>query len=232
MKHSSRPRIQPRLEVLEDRCTPSTMTDFLNAWEAISTVPPPSANPALLSLLNSPVTQALLGAAAAPNGDTHTVAFHISGSGYAPQGLPEFPGGSGPHTATGNATELGKYTGNGTFQLLSLDPTTLTGTFDGVFTFVAANGDQLAMNYGAVPGNPGQFALLPAGNGQFVAVFLAEFTPNSALSTGRFTHAIGGGFEMLAVSAPFSLASGVPGFSAPFAYSWAGEGSLVFSNGH
>lgn len=230
MKHSSRRRIQPRLEVLEDRCTPSTMSDFLNAWEAINTVPPPSANPAVLSLLNSPATQALLGAAAASHGDTHTAAFKISGSGYAPQGLPEFVGGTGPHTATGNATELGKYTGDGVFQLLSLDLATLTGTFEGIFTFVAANGDQLAMNYGAVPNNPGQVALLPAGNGQVYAVFVAEFTPNPALSTGRFADAIGGGFTMVATSAPFSLTA--TGFSTPFAYSWVGEGSLVFSNGN
>jgi hypothetical protein len=171
------------------------MTDFLNAWEAINTAPPPSANPALLSLLNS-TTQAV-------------------------------------HTATGNATELGKYSGNGAFTLLTLDPLTLTGTFDGVFTFMAANGDQLAMNYGAVPGNPGQFMLLPTGiDQQVVAVFVAEFTPNPALSTGRFADAIGGGFTMVATSAPFSLASNIPGFSAPFDYSWVGEGSLVFSNGH
>ncbi len=229
MKHSSRPRIQPRLEVLEDRCTPSTMSDFLHAWEAINTVPPPSANPALVSLLNSG-TQAVTDALAAANATTHTAAFKISGSGSAPGGLPEFAGGIGPHSATGNATELGKYTGNGLFQLLSLDLATLTGTFEGTFTFVAANGDQLAMNYGANPSNPGQLALLPAGNGQFYAVFVAEFTPNPALSTGRFADAIGGGFTMVATSSPFSLTS--TGYTTPFNYSWVGEGSLVFSNGN
>ncbi len=229
MKHSSRPRIQPRLEVLEDRCTPSTMSDFLHAWEAINTVPPPSANPALVSLLNS-ATQAVTDALAAANAATHTVAFKISGSGSAPAGLPEFAGGTGPHNATGNATELGKYTGNGTFQLLSLNQTLTGGTFEGVFTFVAANGDQLAMNYGADPSSPGQFALLPAGNGQVYAVFVAEFTPNPALSTGRFADAIGGGFTMVATSTPFSFTS--TGFTTPFDYSWVGEGSLVFSNGN
>jgi hypothetical protein len=137
----------------------------------------------------------------------------------------------GPHSATGNATELGKYSGNGVFQLLSIDPATLTGTFEGVFTFVAANGDQLAMNYGAVPNNPGQFVLLSTGQpGQFYAVFVAEFTPNPALSTGRFADAIGGGFTMVASSAPFSLTP--TGFSTPFVYCWVGEGSLVFSNGN
>jgi hypothetical protein len=232
MKHSSRPRIQPRLEVLEDRCTPSTMTDFLHAWEAINTAPPPNVGPALLSLLNS-ATQAAADAMAAANAATHTAAFKISGSGSAPRGLPEIPTNSGPHTATGNATELGKYTGSGRFTLLSIDMAQGTGTFQGVFTFVAANGDQLAMNYGADPSDPGHLAVLPAGNGQFYAVFVAEFTPNPALSTGRFADAIGGGFTMVAVSTPFSFDFiNPPFYTTPFDYSWAGEGSLVFSNGH
>jgi hypothetical protein len=208
------------------------MSDFVNAWEAINTAPPPNIGPALSSLLNS-ATQAAADAMAAVNAATHTAAFKISGSGCAPGGLPEIPGNTGPHTATGNATELGKYTGSGLFKLLTLNSTLTGGTFEGAFTFVAANGDQLAMNYGADPSSPGQFALLPTGQPyQVVAVFVAEFTPNPALSTGRFADAIGGGFTMVAVSEPFSLVFTPPFYSTPFAYSWAGEGSLVFSNGN
>jgi hypothetical protein len=66
-----------------------------------------------------------------------------------PRGIPVFPGGTAPHNATGTATYLGRYTGEGTFTLLTLDPATLTGTFTGSFVFVAANGDRLAFNYGA-----------------------------------------------------------------------------------
>lgn len=229
MKPQSRPRFQPRLEALEDRCTPSTMPNLPNAWDAAGLVPPPNVAPAVLGLLNSPPIRAIEAALTSFNADPRVVPFKITGSGYAPQGLPEVPGLTGPHTATGTATELGKYTGDGVFKLLSLDMATLTGTFEGTFTFVAANGDKLAMNYGAVPGNPGRLALFPVANGQFVAVFVAEFTPDAALSTGRFANVIGGGFEMLAVSSPFSLTPS--GYTTPFAYSWAGLGALEFSNG-
>jgi hypothetical protein len=232
MTRSSRPRFQPRLEALEDRCTPSTISDFLGAWEVANGIAPPNIAPAVFGLLNAANTQAMAAASAIQNAESRVVPFMISGGGYAPQGLPEFPGGTATHTATGNATELGKYTGNGLFQLLSLDLATLTGTFQGSFTFVAASGDQLAMNYGANPSNPGQFALMPAGNGQFSAVFVAEFSPDPAQSTGRFANVIGGGFTMVATSAPFSLTSGVPGYTTPFAYTWQGEGSLVFRNGN
>jgi hypothetical protein len=231
MNRLSRPRVQPRLEILADRCTPSTMSDFFHAWDAANAVSPPSVSPALGALFNPPSSPAVTAALAPQNPDTRVVPFKISGSGFAPQGLPEVPGTTGSHTATGTATELGKYTGNGLFQLLSIDLATLPGTFQGAFTFVAANGDQLAMNYGANPNNPGQIALIPMANGQFVAVFVAEFTPDAALSTGRFANVIGGGFTMVAVSEPFDLSSGMPGYTAPFAYSWAGEGSLVFSTG-
>jgi hypothetical protein len=208
------------------------MSDFLNAWEAANGIAQPNVAPAVLGLLNAANTQATAIASVIHNADSRVVPFMISGSGYAPQGLPEFPGGTATHTATGTATELGKYTGNGLFQLLSLDPATLTGTFEGSFTFVAANGDKLAMNYGANPSNPGAFALMPAGNGQFVAVFVAEFTPDPAQSTGRFANVIGGGFTMVATSESFALSSGVPGYTTPFAYTWQGAGSLVFATGN
>jgi hypothetical protein len=51
-------------------------------------------------------------------------------------------------------------------------------------------------------------------------------------STGRFANVIGGGFTMVATSEPFALSSGVPGYTTPFAYTWQGQGSLVFSNGN
>jgi hypothetical protein len=207
------------------------MSDFFHAWDAANAVSPPSVSPALGALFNPPSTPAVTAALAHQNPDTQVAPFKITGSGFAPQGLPEVPGTTGSHTATGNATELGKYTGNGLLKLLSIDLATLTGTFKGEFTFVAADGDKLAMNYGANPNNPGRLALIPVANGQFVAVFVAEFTPDPALSTGRFANVIGGGFTMVAVSEPFNLSSGVPGYTTPFAYSWVGEGSLVFSNG-
>jgi hypothetical protein len=60
--------------------------------------------------------------------------------------------------------------------------------------------------------------------------FDAIFTPDSANSTGRFADVVGGGFRMIA-NAPHISLGGAPGFTAPFDYTWSGEGSLEFSKG-
>jgi hypothetical protein len=169
----------------------------------------------------------------APQSDTQVVPFHVTGGGIAPQGVPLFPGGTAPHNATGTATHLGKYTGDeGNFQLLSIDPATGSGTFRGSFVFVAANGDRLAFDYGADPANPGKFQLMPAGNGKVVVVFVAVFTPVAALSTGRFASVTGGSFTMVATTEPFDPTPNAQGYTAPFAYTWQGDGSLVFRKGN
>lgn len=230
MKPSSHPRFQPRLEVLEDRCTPSTMPDSVNPWAAAGLSLPPNVAPAATGLLQSVGNQAVTAASTAFHGATRTVPFMVDGGGPAPQGVPEFPGGTAPHSATGWAAELGNYTGEGIFKLLSIDLSTLTGTFQGTFNFVAANGDILAMNYGAAPSNPGKLDLIPVGNNQYIAVFLAQFTPDPSQSTGRFADDVGGGFTMLAVSTPFSLTPS--GYTTPFNYTWTGEGALEFATGH
>jgi hypothetical protein len=156
----------------------------------------------------------------------------FTGGGTAPDGLPVFPGGTGPHNATGWASLVGNYTGNdGNFMLLSFDPATGTGTFTGSFVFVAANGDRLAMKYGADPNNPGTFTLVPAGDGKVQVVFVAEFTPDPANSTGRFKDVTGGGFTMVATTEPFVLVPNAQGYTVPFAYTWVGEGTLRVSNG-
>src|SRR5262249_46400184 len=158
--------------------------------------------------------------------------FKVTGGGTAPDGLPVFPGGTGSHNATGTGTFLGKYTGDeGLFELLSLDPATGTGTFRGSFVFVAANGDRLTFDYGADPAKPGRFTLAPTGDGKVVAVFVAEFTPVPEESTGRFAQVTGGSFIMVATSEPFDPTPNAQGFTAPFAYTWSGEGSLQFSKG-
>ena len=164
-------------------------------------------------------------------GQTHSVPFLVTGGGTAPDGLPVFPGGTAPHNATGWASLVGHYTGDGTFELLSFDPTTGTGTFTGSFVFVAANGDKLAMNYGADPNDPGTFTLVPAGNREVEAVFVAVFTPDPANSTGRFKDVTGGSFTMVATSAPFVPVPNAQGFTPPFAYTWVGEGTLDITKG-
>ena len=166
---------------------------------------------------------------AAKKTDTQVLPFKISGGGTVPLGLPVFAGGTAPHNATGTATHLGKYTGEGVFELLSIDFATFTGTFRGTFEFVAANGDRLAFNYGA--NNPGTFTLNPTATGEVVAVFVAEFTPDAAHSTGRFAKVTGGSFTMTATSEPFVPVPNAQGFTPPFAYTWVGDGTLEFAKG-
>jgi hypothetical protein len=166
-----------------------------------------------------------------PGGDTRTVPFKLTGGGPAPDGLPLVPGTTAPHSATGTATKLGKYTGSGTFQLgsLQISPTgQVSGTFQGNFVFVAANGDQLACNYGT--GNSGTFTgqLSPDGTAVNDVRFVALFTPDPAHSTGRFADVVGGGFTMIANAESVSLISSVPGYTAPFNYTWNGDGTLQF----
>jgi hypothetical protein len=166
---------------------------------------------------------------AAPDADSLVVPFKVSGGGTAPNGIPVFPGGTAPHNATGTATYLGKYTGEGTFTLLSFDPETLTGTFTGSFVFAAANGDRLAFDYGAT--TPGTFTVTPTGDGMGVVQFVADFTPDPAASTGRFANVTGGSFTMVATTEPFLLQPNAQGYTVPFAYTWAGDGWIEFAKG-
>ncbi len=160
--------------------------------------------------------------------DTLVVPFKITGGGNAPSGLPVIPGLTGPHNATGTATLLGNYTGQGVFTLDSIDLSTLSGTFHGTFTFVAANGDKLVMSYGTV--TPGTFTLTPPdANGNVVAQFVAVFTPVPEQSTGRFAHVIGGSFVMVATTAPFLLSVNAEGYTPAFTYTWQGQGTLEFA---
>ena len=164
---------------------------------------------------------------------TVTVTFKLTGGGPAPDGLPLFPGGTGEHTSTGTATHLGKHTGSGVFVLgsLNISPTgAVTGTFSGSYTFVAANGDLLVMTYGA--GFTGVLTGQLSADGTLVqnVVFDAVFTPDPVASTGRFAVA-NGGFRMIATADSISLVSSVPGFTAPFNYTWVGDGELVLKKG-
>src|SRR5262245_44415956 len=199
MKHRIAPRVQPSLEALEDRCTPSTISNLLNPRDATLVVPSSAVAAARPALVVAPDTPGSEGgpeaATAAEQADTRVVPFKVTGGGTAPLGLPVFPGGKAPHDATGTATHLGRYSGDeGKFELLTINLGTGTGTFRGSFVFVAANGDRLAMNYGADPANPGTFTLTPAGGGKVVATFVAEFTPALGQSTGRFAEVTGGSF--------------------------------------
>lgn len=156
--------------------------------------------------------------------------FRINGGGPAPFGLPLVPGETSTFSSSGNATGLGSFEGNGTFTLGSLDISPsgeVTGTFEGTFVFVAANGDQLAVTFG--DGFSGTFT------GQATAIgtvenieFDAFFAPDAANSTGRFSKVVGGGWRMIAKADSVSLAGTTLGFTAPFDYTWSGTGTLQY----
>lgn len=158
--------------------------------------------------------------------------FKITGGGLVPDGLSLIPGVPAYHNATGVATKLGAYSGEGWFTLLDFT-SPLTAEFSSApdFVFTAANGDELAMTYGVV-GNgakqPGEVTLYPVGDECFIAVFVAEFNPVPAKSTGRFAKVTGGSFIMIAISDPFFLLATE---TTPFAYFWKGDGTLTFRKG-
>ena len=158
--------------------------------------------------------------------------FAIDGVGYAPDGINLTPGTPGPHWAVGTATELGAYYGAGFFELLEYTgPTTAEFSSAPDFVFTAANGDELAVTYGVVSNGasqPGQLTLYPHSDGSFSAVFVAEFNPIPSQCTGRFAKITSGSFLMIAVSEPFFFLETT---TTPFAYAWAGEGSLTYGKG-
>jgi hypothetical protein len=173
---------------------------------------------------------AVLLALACPAANAQVVPFKVTGGGPAPDGLSPF-GADSPHSATGNATGLGKYSGNGVANVLSFNPLTGAGTFEGVYTFVAANGDKLACTYGDTDNGAeqvGEFQLYDAGAGMVYAVFIAEFNPIPAQCTGRFKDIIDGSFIMVATTEPFPLVLDADGFTPPFDYTWEGKGWLEF----
>jgi hypothetical protein len=160
--------------------------------------------------------------------------FAINGGGPAPQGIALAPFVKVPHSATGTASFLGQYTGSGMFEHdpLVIDPATglVTANFQGTFTFVAANGDKLVTHYGT--GFTGKMTGHLSADGTAVVgvQFDAIFTIDGAQSTGRFAGA-SGSWRMIAHAESVSLASMVPGFTAPFDYTWTGGGTIIFASG-
>ena len=162
--------------------------------------------------------------------------FKISGGGVGPTGLP-LPGQvPRSHSSTGEATHLGRYSGDGKVETdsASFDPE--TGTFSGEFgsgspyVFTGANGDELVCYYGRTDfgaTNPGTFELvivdvLSDGSLVVEGTFVAEFVAQPKLSTGKFA-GVTGNWIMYASTSPFVLGS-----SDPIDYTWEGEGTLTF----
>jgi hypothetical protein len=161
--------------------------------------------------------------------DAQVVPFKITGGGIV-EFIPSTLNTPASHFATGTATELGKYYGEGEVVLDAfLSPSTAAFSSAVPFVFTAANGDQLAFHYGRTDfgaPKPGFVELLPAGDGLVIAVWFAEFDPVYADCTGRFADLVGGSFFMIAVTEPF-----VFGAMDPVAYTWSGQGSLEFRKG-
>ena len=131
-------------------------------------------------------------------------AFRITGSGIIPEGVP-LPG-EPPraHWIAGNATHLGKHTGNGSVQIANADfsdfPNCITGNFgSGVpFEFVGANGNKLVCEYGRDENGEavGFFKLTILeinldGTLLVEADWLAQFVTRGDLSTGKFAGVLG-----------------------------------------
>jgi hypothetical protein len=158
--------------------------------------------------------------------------FKVTGGGFVPDGISLIPGESAFHNATGQATELGRYSGEGFFTLLGFT-SQLTADFSSApdFFFIAANGDAMIVTYVDVYNctrKSGEVTLHPLSDGSFIAVFVAEFNPVPSKCTGRFAKVTGGSFLMVALSEPFFL---LETSTTPFAYSWQGSGSLAFKQG-
>jgi len=163
--------------------------------------------------------------------------FKVTGEGVAPFGLP-LPGQDArPHSIVGNATHLGRHTGEGSVKTDSVvfDPTTgrIIGEFGSgaPFVFTGANGDELVCYYGRTDfgaSKPGTFELtildvLPDGSLVVEALFIAEFVPQPDECTGMFA-GVTGSWVMYATTEPFVLGS-----NDPVNYSWQGQGSLTFA---
>ena len=163
--------------------------------------------------------------------------FKITGEGVAPFGLP-LPGQDArPHSIVGNATHLGRHTGEGSVKTDSVvfDPTTgrIIGEFGSgaPFVFTGANGDELVCYYGRTDfgaSKPGTFELtildvLADGSLVVEALFIAEFVPQPDECTGMFA-GVTGSWVMYATTEPFVLGS-----NDPVNYSWQGQGSLTFA---
>jgi hypothetical protein len=174
--------------------------------------------------------------AACPIAHAQAKPFKIKGSGVGPDGLP-LPGQAPrPHWIVGEATHLGRHTGEGTVRTDTavFDPNTghITGEFGSgsPFTFTGANGDKLVVYYGRTDHGakkPGTFDLtivdiLADGSLVVEAVFVAEFVPVSDQCTGKFA-GVTGSWIMVATTGPFILGS-----DDPIPYSWEGEGTLNF----
>jgi hypothetical protein len=188
--------------------------------------------PAILSL-------ALATAGEAPARAQVVKPFKITGQGVGPLGLP-LPGQPArPHWIVGQATHLGRHSGEGTVQtdsaIIDFEAGEITGEFGGgsPFVFVAANGDRLVTWYGRADhgaSEPGSFVLTildVTAEGALIveALWVAEFVAVPGESTGRFA-GVTGSWIMIARSEPFVLGS-----DDPVEYSWEGEGRLTFRHG-
>ncbi|MGA2256764.1 MAG: hypothetical protein ABSG53_19110, partial [Thermoguttaceae bacterium] len=85
-------------------------------------------NTRLLTVAVPLIALAAIVALNCPRAEAQVEPFKITGGGTLPQGFSVI-GADSPHNATGTATHLGKYSGDGVGNLLTLDPSTLTGTF-------------------------------------------------------------------------------------------------------
>ncbi len=158
---------------------------------------------------NAGNVQAAKGAAAS---DTVVKPFKVSGGGTA-DFLPLVPGTFSPFNATGTATNLGKYTGEGSLQV---DAANNTFSSYEPFVFVGANGDELHFTF------EGVVELEPITATTFRSTWTATFTPVIGENTGKFANVVGGSLTMIAQTGEFELTD------PDIPYTWKGTGELEY----
>jgi hypothetical protein len=147
-----------------------------------------------------------------------------AGVGPAPDGISLIPGTPAPHQSKGvGSAGLGKYSGDGSFEITGYLSET-EANFSGNFTFVAANGDKLACNYGV--GGTGVVTLIAVCPGVYRATFVADFVPIPDQCTGKFA-GVTGSWTMYGASGEFTI-DGTTEQTSTFIYGWEGEGKLTF----
>jgi hypothetical protein len=181
-----------------------------------------------------PLAVVVAGLASSGAARAQTEPFKIRGEGVGPMGLP-LPGQPArPHWIIGQATRLGRHSGEGSVQTDSAvpGPGGFTGEFGAgsPFVFTGANGDRLVTWYGRTDHgatSSGTFTLTivgfdPIGTPIVEAAFVAEFVAVPESSTGKFA-GVTGSWVMFAFTEPFVLGS-----SDPIRYWWEGRGQLNY----
>ena len=174
-------------------------------------------------------TAAVVLAVACQTANAQVKPFKVRGGGPAPEGLSPF-GADSPHSATGQATHLGRYSGNGVANVLLVRPLHGAARSTGPTRSWRRTETGWPSPMATPTTGPSRWASSSGRHrrGQSLTVFVAEFNPIPAPAPGGFKDVIDGSFIMVATTEPFDLELDEDGFTPPFDYTWEGEGWIEF----